>query len=294
VVGEEFWRFTEDEAYQINVTSGSGLARFRREPGEEIRTTLDKIVPGGEWYELSNKPGQYFPRMARPNSIRESSPGHNPVMTDVLRFYRARSTGQLDTFIEELDQICRVVHPESANLQTYGHATRNILILACTEVEAHWKSVLEANGYMGMRQEGRFDTSDYVKLLDAMRLDQYVVNLNPYPWLAPVVPFIGWDNSSPTKSIPWYGAYNHVKHDREAYFAEATLDRALSAVSACFVMLCAQYGWDFALQDTEAERAFFKLLGGPKWAPSEIYVPPFESGYEAQNYPFTAAGKREQ
>src|SRR5207248_8787124 len=64
VVGEEFWRFTEDEAYQINVTSGSGLARFRREPGEEIRTTLDKIVPGGEWYELSNKPGQYFPRMA--------------------------------------------------------------------------------------------------------------------------------------------------------------------------------------------------------------------------------------
>lgn len=170
--GEEFWRITDAEAYRIDVISASGLTRFPREPDENIKATLDKIMLGGEWYELSNKPGQYFPRMARPNSINERSPGHNPGITDELRYYRARSTGQLHTFVETLDQIGRVVHPETKNLQTYGHATRNILILACTEVEAHWRSILGANGYTGKHGESRFDTTDYVKLLAAMRLDQ--------------------------------------------------------------------------------------------------------------------------
>jgi len=160
--------------------------------------------------------------------------------------------------------------------------------LACTEVEAHWRSILGANGYTGKHGESRFDTTDYVKLLAAMRLDQYVINLNYYPWLPPVTPFADWTESSPTKSIPWYHAYNQVKHDREGHFAEATLERALVAVTACFVMLCAQYGWDFALQGSEADQAFFKLLDAPEWSPSEIYVPPFEESYEPQHYPFTA------
>jgi hypothetical protein len=69
--------------------------------------------------------------------------------------------------------------------ECFGHATRNILILACTEVEAHWKKILEANGYENKeRGDRRLNTKDYVHLLDAMRLDQYVVNLNYYPWLS--------------------------------------------------------------------------------------------------------------
>jgi hypothetical protein len=119
-----------------------------------------------------------------------------------------------------------------------------------------------------------------------MRLDQYVVNLNYYPWLPTVAPFDGWTNTCATKSIPWYDAYNHVKHDREGHFKEATLKHALTAVTGCFVMLCAQYGWDFALQDKDAERSFFQLIITPQWKPSEFYVPAFGKTCEAQNYPF--------
>ena len=286
-LGDEFWCITDDEAYRIDVISGSGLSRFRRGLGEDISTTLDKIASGGDWHKLSYAPGQYFPRMARPNNINEPSPERNPDPTDEFRHYRARSTGQLHAFIEELDKICRVIHPEGDNLRTYGHATRNLLILACTEVEAHWKNVLEANCYKNRKRNARFDTTGYVKLLSAMRLGQYVVNLNYYPWHPTVAPFDGWKNSSPTKSTPWYYAYNQVKHDREGHFSEATLEHAVTAVTACFVMLCAQYGLDFALQDKEGERAFFQLVATPQWKPSEFYIPAFEKTYEAQNYPFT-------
>jgi hypothetical protein len=209
-LGDEFWCITDAEAYRIDVISGSGLSLFRRECGEDIHSTLNKIDPAGDWHELSCEPGKYFPRMARPNGIKEPSPGRNPDPTDKFRHYRARSTGQLHAFIEELDQICRVIHPEGNNLRTYGHATRNLLILACSEVEAHWKNILEANFYKSKTHDGRLNTKDYVKLLSAMRLDQYVVNLNYYPWLPTVAPFDGWTNTCATKSIPWYDAYNHA------------------------------------------------------------------------------------
>jgi hypothetical protein len=37
-------------------------------------------------------------------------------------------------------------------------------------------------------------------------------------------------------------------------------------------MLCAQYGWDFALRGNEGERAFFQLTGAPTWPAEDIYV----------------------
>ena len=159
-VREEFWCVKDNEAYRIDVMSSSGLSRFSREPCEEISRTLDKIAPSGDWHELSYEPGKYFPRMARPNSINEPSPGHNPDTSDECRYYRAKSTGQLHAFVEELDEICRVIHPEGDNLRTYGHATRNVLILACTEVEARgdqqgWSRLhLRDQGRVGSRGVG--------------------------------------------------------------------------------------------------------------------------------------------
>jgi len=287
---EQFWCIEEEKVYQIDVVSSSGLSVCPRAAGETVRDVLDKIMKDGEWYELSLKPGEYFPRMARPDSTNKTGPGRNPDTSDEFRFYRARSTGQLHAFIQELEHICGVIHPEGSNLQCFGHATRNILILACTEVEAHWKKILEANGYENTeRRDRRLNTEHYVTLLDAMRLDQYVVSLNYYPWLSTAAPFQGWNREKPTKSLPWYNAHNLVKHNREEHFAEATLERALTAVTACFVMLCAQYGWDFALQGEEGGRAFFQLVEWPTWSPSEIYVPPFEDGrYKPLRYQFHA------
>ena len=144
-------------------------------------------------------------------------------------------------------------------------------------------NILEANG---QKAESRLD---YVKLSLPMNLGEYRVALPWYPWLDPIAPFEKW---VPTKRgekqlLPWYDAYNDIKHDREKNFAEAKLIHAIKSVTGCFVMLCAQYGWVFAKRGEEAAaEVFFQLINSPRWGPSEIYVPPYGTAPKERPYPF--------
>src|SRR5262249_40908617 len=155
------------------------------------------------------------------------------------------------------------VHPAMNNLDAYGGEIRDIIILACTEVEAQWKGVLEANGITP--NGSYFKTTDYVKVLPAMRLDQYEVALIRYPRITATTPFMGWDASQPTKSLAWYAAYNEVKHDRETKFEKASLRHAIEAVAACVVMLAAQFGFE-ALQRHHL-KPVFEFRRRPMWQP---------------------------
>ena len=42
--------------------------------------------------------------------------------------------------------------------------------------------------------------------------------------------------------MDWYDAYNKTKHDKTAYFSEATLKHCINAVVACLVMHCVRFG----------------------------------------------------
>jgi len=189
--------------------------------------------------------------------------------------------GQLVALREQLERIFRTVHPIDKNFDTYGHDIRNLLILAATEVEAHWKGILKANG------AGGASTNEYVKLLPAMKLDEYAVRLPFYPWLAPIKPFQGRSNAAPTKSLTWYDAYNAVKHDREALFEQGTLYRAIEAVCACAVIMFAQFGRS-GFHDSRQLMTFFHLTEVPKWDVTEVYVLSGKASrpYKAVQYPF--------
>jgi hypothetical protein len=275
---EAFWQVHHDKAERIDV---SASRTWTAAPGEDAITMLRKTFPLSDFHELFLGPGEYYPRMDRPSSTcQKDSPGSNPDKSDTFRHAGAASMGQLQALIEQLERICRIIHPVNENFQAFGHETRNVLILACTEIEAQWKNILKYNRV----EKDRTSTKDYVVLLEAMKLNEYEVTLTYYPWLKPVKPFKEWCDKCPTQSLEWYDAYNRVKHNREEMFGDATLNRAILAVTGCFVMLCAQYGWDFALKDEAARSAFFRLTGAPKWAPSEIY-PPY-GAYKAVPYPF--------
>ncbi|MDE2167363.1 MAG: hypothetical protein KGJ66_13625 [Alphaproteobacteria bacterium] len=278
---EDFWAVEDNVAHQGIVPSQLGT--HYANSGEDIMTTLQKRFSVGTFHKLLLGPGEYFPRMARPDSIkRECSPGHYPDRSDAARNIRTTNTGQLHVLIQELQQICQVVQPEKANFAAYGHEIRNIIILACTEVEAQWKNILEANGQQG---ESRLD---YVRLALPMKLGEYRVALAWYPWLEPIAPFEKWVPvpRGSKQCLPWYDAYNNIKHDPEKNFAQATLIHALKSITACFVMLCAQYGWDFAKRGEAAEDAFFRLIEAPRWGPSEIYAPPCGTTPKERPYPF--------
>ncbi|RYE38341.1 MAG: hypothetical protein EOP48_27245, partial [Sphingobacteriales bacterium] len=103
------------------------------------------------------------------------------------------------------------IEPAIANLSAYGHKIRELLILACTEVECLLVKALIENGY---DERDRYSTNDYVKCKSLLGLDDFEVKLIQYSSVKSFRPFKGWDASSPTKTLLWYNAYNSVKHNR--------------------------------------------------------------------------------
>lgn len=140
------------------------------------------------------------------------------------------------------------------------------MLLACTEVEAQWRGVLLSNAAKG----DRFTTKDYFSLKNPMRLAEYSLTLPDYPKLNATSPFASWTTPDTTASLPWYDAYNSVKHAREECFGRAQLRFAIDAVCACAIMLVAQYG----RIPTWPAGEFFCFVNYPQWPYDEKYLMP--------------------
>ena len=199
---------------------------YRAATGETI---WEAIRRQGAWerpdgslpiHKLKVAPGHYFPRIARPiipgppNLAKQR--GWQPSWAGNKNAI-ASAKVQLSTLVRQLERICETVHPEEPNLEVYGYDIRNLLILACTEVESHWRAVLKANGV----SRGRWTTREYVGLADAMKLNEFAISFPDYPWIEPVAPFKDWDERNSTRTLPWYDAYNAAKHDRENQLGES-------------------------------------------------------------------------
>jgi len=160
-------------------------------------------------------------------------------------YYRAIDQGKrtqsfvaLRILLDKLGVIFQTIEPSKKNHATFGHLVRELLLLACMEVESSWAAVLKENGYL----KPRLTTEDYVKLKEAMVLDCYRLSLQSYPDFPNFAPFENWDTSAPTESLIWYEAYNKTKHDREQNLEYASLENAIHAVGAAVVMFYAQFG----------------------------------------------------
>ena len=207
---------------------------FEAAPGEDV---WEWIRQQPDFHRLVLGPGEYYPRIARPLALsRENALWSPNVSTD--KAYVAIARSQLVSLMRKLETICQTVHPSKKTLDVYGHEIRNLLILAATEAEMHWRGILIANG-QAARQ---FKSFDYVKLVDPLKLQDYAITFRDFPELPPVRPFADWSKICPTRSLQWYDAYNAVKHNREGEFDRGTLCLAFEAVSACIVLLTAQFG----------------------------------------------------
>lgn len=270
---EQVWRIEPDEAVIIGIEgaqrgSGTFFSRGRH------ANIWDAMRAGTEWFEgdqnpfaeLDLAPREFYPRIARPISYTRQQFMRSPSAENSSNAV-ALGVGQATTLMRRLDFICQTVHPESATLNVYGHEIRNLLILAATEVESHWRGVLIANG----TTRTRLSTNEYVRLLGPMRLESYAIGFTSFPWLAPVQPFAGWNAADPSRTLPWYDAYNVVKHDREGAFERAQLGHAIHAVSACIVMLVAQFTESIGLGGASDLRRYFRIIEVPRWEAREIY-----------------------
>lgn len=143
--------------------------------------------------------------------------------------------------LERLNEILLYVEPDPSTLASYGHKNRELLLLAATEVEAQWRWFLD-RGRAKASGQG-FSTNDYVRLGPALFLSDFDVTLPRYPAIKAFSPFLGWTKNHPTKSLPWYDAYNETKHNRLGGLRRASLEMCLLAVAANLVLFIARFGY---------------------------------------------------
>ena len=189
------------------------------------------------------------------------------------------SAEEVGVLVGHLASICRVVTPDNVTDKAYGSEIRNLLLLACTEVEAQLKGVLGANRYP--REKGLRMDQDYYRLSVPMKLDEYAVRMTSFRDYAEFRPFEGWRTKD--DRLPWYQAYNATKHDRARSVGVATLAHVISAVASLEVLLAAQYG-----PGTVRPPGFFALTRLPDWDPPQFTHGRFgQRSWEAVPYDFT-------
>jgi hypothetical protein len=240
---------------------------------ENVLSHTDKLI------KLDKIPGEFHPRIYRPilqQYVYSNGFSYIP-KTDAYDFFPhdpitlVKSVQQLSTLTKRLNSIFNNVYPTQDNINCYGHEIRNLLILTCTEVEAQLKGILTANGYDTSKM---CKTSDYVKLKEILKLNEYKVNLSHFPEVDPISPFKDWDITKPTSSLFWYDNYNAVKHDREGNFHKANLSSVINAICAVAILLYAQYG-DNIPNWKELVGNYFEKVDEPKWQFLDHYFPPF-------------------
>lgn len=229
------------------------------DPEKDLLTDLNAGMGSTQFTlrRMTLKPNSYHPRVWRPTF----NEFEFPTRDDEAR----QGLAQLVYLIRQLESILEVVEPSKRNLKVWGHAIRNVLMVACTEVEAQLSGVLTANSYQAKRRS----TVDYVKLKGPLRLGEYSVQMAHFPEAGRFSPFASWNPQSPTQSLAWYDAYNQVKHDREKNFSAARLDHTINAISACLILLYAQHGHTAFTRDEPF--TFFRLVGQPMWPGDEQY-----------------------
>lgn len=143
-----------------------------------------------------------------------------------------RAKRDLGILIQKLQEILLFVEPSPEGLKTYSHKIRELLILACTELESSFKFYNLGNNEK---------TSDYVKILSMVDLGKHHLSLVGYTNPYKCCPFKDWSAKNPTKSLPWYDAYNQVKHHKDSSFPLATLENCINAIAANIIMFAIRY-----------------------------------------------------
>jgi len=184
----------------------------------------------------------------------------------------ADGVSQLSLIMEKLKDVCKTVEPNVDNFSSYGHELRNLLLLACTEVEAQLRGIYKANSASNAEY---LQMKDYHRLNQFLRLNEFVISFGLYPWLPPFCPFKNWINTGKDSIMDWYTAYNLVKHDREEQFANASLLNVLNAVCATAILINAQYGQN-PFSWRELIGGFFEIKSQPEWGLYDLYLPPLK------------------
>ena len=184
-------------------------------------------------------------------------PRHPKFAKDASDYIRAFLLIQKDA-LELFDYI----EPADQNLKTYSFRVHELLLRTCVELEANLRAILRENGYV---KQGNWNMLDYRKVNDTHRLSSYRIKFPLWDGKDGVrVPFAGWQENG---GLPWYQAYNDVKHDRHEQFANSTFENFSNAISALVALIYSQFlnndfGPDYITASGAYDDGFDAAVGG--------------------------------
>jgi hypothetical protein len=253
----------------------TGLTTSELVANETLDDWTARVFGSTNRQTTTNEPGNVVSCVWRPGLyfIKEI---HQALSTNE---HAQRSAEQaLRILIEKLDDILLYIEPTTTGLKAYGHKTRELLILCCTEVENYWRQYIQlANPAMAGRA---CTTNDYVKLLQPLHLSEFKIRFKLISNNYSSSPFQGWSAASPTQSLPWYDSYNKTKHNRDQHFSEATLENCLHAISAAITMFCVRHSPFPLIEGSSSLSGLFTQhfdveLDNPD--PRTFYIPKFDT-----------------
>lgn len=218
-------------------TVSVGLTAKEKKSGT-LRDWVERSFGATEIQETSIEPGQTIQGVWRPGLFFDDEIMQGLSNTEVD--LRVDEQGLL-LLIQRLDDLLLFVEPCLRNLGSYSHKARELLILACTEVENYWQHYMRLARVMPARGSTN-NTADYFRLSAALFLEEYEITLGRYADVPSYRPFQGWSATAPTQSLPWYDAYNKTKHDRTTNFELATLEACIQSVAAVIALFSVRHG----------------------------------------------------
>lgn len=136
--------------------------------------------------------------------------------------------------IDDFEHLFEYVEPHTDNENVFSHRIYELFLRTCTEVESCCKGILIANGHAAKNMD------DYKKVEQATHLSGYTVQYSNWlPTSYATQPFAKWATN---ESLPWYKAYNDLKHNRSQNFKLASLKNLLDAISGLLCIIHAQVG----------------------------------------------------
>lgn len=271
--GQHFWFLLRSGSSQIDVhdlENGNFLGTLDTNNWDVAAKEVEKwptYPSNGALHASELGYGEFYPRVYR---FSGNAGDYSSFFLEHHKHERTTAHRAALLLFERMSELLEVIEPVDANSNAFGHANRQLLILACTEVEAAWRGVLDANSY----PLNRWNTGDYVKLLKPMRLSEWEVKLMHSNCWPNMRPFGKWSEKSPTQSLQWYHAYNLVKHDREDQLKEASLKNVIDAMAALTIMSWACFGESVICKESVPFAALFEPTQRPVWHATEMYYGP--------------------
>jgi hypothetical protein len=134
---------------------------------------------------------------------------------------------------EELDEFCRYVPAVKAHYSVFSTKLWGIILRACSEIDSQlFELVNEISPRKGNRK-----IVDYYNNENTFELAKFSLLTKFEP--NTIVPFHSFSN---LKAPSWWLDYNSVKHERLNSLESATLENAINAVGALYIVLLRQYG----------------------------------------------------